>query len=203
MICSANYNKALKSITDLHRRLFYLTSSPIGSINDRIFLVTNWHVVNSFIVNVILTNSRLDSISYEVVKGSHSGIYRWWIRFSYRVNVILYLPILDSTVFLMKSLNEATLVYIVGEFGSLQLSSPALTIPTKCQAPLLPCWQIRGPPLSPWWHKQNMWLNISKGTSCRKTGFWFIGRQSQNISKYSPKVDSEILHTLESSILNL
>ena len=46
-----------------------------------------------------------------------------------------------------------------------------------------------------------LWLNISKGTSCRKTGFWVIGMQSQNISKYSPKVNFEISHTLESSIL--
>ncbi len=48
-----------------------------------------------------------------------------------------------------------------------------------------------------------MWLNISKGTSCLKTGFWVMGMQSQNISKFSPKVDFEILHILESSILNL
>ena len=46
-----------------------------------------------------------------------------------------------------------------------------------------------------------MRLNISKGTSCRKTGFWVMGMQSQNISKYSPKVDFEISHILESSIL--
>ncbi len=48
-----------------------------------------------------------------------------------------------------------------------------------------------------------MWLNISKDTSCRKTRFWVMGMQSQNISKYSSKVDFEISHTLESSILNL
>ena len=48
-----------------------------------------------------------------------------------------------------------------------------------------------------------MWLNILKGTSCWKTGFWVMGMQSQNISKYSLKVDFEISHTLESPILNL
>ncbi len=31
---------------------------------------------------------------------------------------------------------------------------------------------------------EHMWLNISKGTSCRMTGFWVMGMQSQNISKY-------------------
>ena len=49
----------------------------------------------------------------------------------------------------------------------------------------------------------NMWLNISKGTSCQKTRFWVMGMQSQNISKYSPKVNFEISHTSGSSILNL
>ncbi len=48
-----------------------------------------------------------------------------------------------------------------------------------------------------------MFLNILKGTSCRKTGFWVMGLQSQNISKYIPKVNFEISHTLESSMLNL
>ncbi len=46
-----------------------------------------------------------------------------------------------------------------------------------------------------------MWLNISKGTSCWNTGFWVMVMQSQNISKYSPKVDVEISHILESLIL--
>ncbi len=41
-------------------------------------------------------------------------------------------------------------------------------------------------------HKEHMWLNISKGTSCRKTLFWVIGVQSLNIS--IPKVDFEISH---------
>ncbi len=27
----------------------------------------------------------------------------------------------------------------------------------------------------------HMWLNISKGISCQKTGFWVMGMQSQNI----------------------
>ena len=46
-----------------------------------------------------------------------------------------------------------------------------------------------------------MWLNILKGTSWQKTRFWVIGKQSQNISKYSHKVDLEISYTLESSVL--
>ncbi len=46
-----------------------------------------------------------------------------------------------------------------------------------------------------------MRLNISKG--CLKTGFRVMGMQSQNISKYSPKVDFEISHILEASILKL
>ena len=43
-----------------------------------------------------------------------------------------------------------------------------------------------------------MWLNISKGTvSCRKTGVWDIQMQSQDIAKYSPKVDFEISDILD------
>ena len=34
------------SITNLHTRLVFLTPSLIGSINERIFLVTNWPAVN-------------------------------------------------------------------------------------------------------------------------------------------------------------
>ena len=51
--------------------------------------------------------------------------------------------------------------------------------------------------------KLNLWLNISKGTSCRKTRIWVMEMQSQNTWKYGPKVNFEISHILESSVLNL
>ena len=37
-----------------------------------------------------------------------------------------------------------------------------------------------------------MWLNVSKGTSCRKTWFWATQVQSQNISKYGPITRSNL-----------
>ena len=56
---------------------------------------------------------------------------------------------------------------------------------------------------TPFFRNIIMWLNISKGTSCRKTWFWVIGGWSQNTSKYAPKVNFEISHILGSSILTL
>ncbi len=45
-----------------------------------------------------------------------------------------------------------------------------------------------------------LWFNISRCTSCRKTWFWVIGVQSQNISKHCSNIDFEISHILESFI---
>ncbi len=50
---------------------------------------------------------------------------------------------------------------------------------------------------------QHLWLNKLKGTSCRKTWFWVTGMQTQNISKYGPKVEFGDSHILESSVLLL
>ena len=42
--------------------------------------------------------------------------------------------------------------------------------------------------------RKYMWLNKSKGTSCWKTWFWVTEVQSQNVSKWGPKVNFEIWH---------
>ena len=44
--CTANQDEALKNVAlQTYTRLFYLTLSPIGAINDSIFLLTNRQVV--------------------------------------------------------------------------------------------------------------------------------------------------------------
>ena len=40
-------------------------------------------------------------------------------------------------------------------------------------------WMVAGDVSKKW---DNMWLNILKGTSCRKTRFWVMAMQRQNIS---------------------
>ena len=60
---SANYDKSLKMLHHKLMRLFFLTPSPIGSINARIFILTNRQVV------IIYTH---------LVKGrNHACIYQW------------------------------------------------------------------------------------------------------------------------------
>ena len=66
--------------------------------------------------------------------------------------------------------------------------SPKKRTPAK-ESPKVSCNCTGCPP--------KMCLNISKGTSCRQTGFLSYGYAK---SKYSPKVDFEISHILESSI---
>ena len=50
---------------------------------------------------------------------------------------------------------------------------------------------------------QLLCFNILKDTSCQKIWFWVRGVQSQNILKHCPKVDFEISHILQSTVLFL